>query len=177
MRRRGRSPTSYRGTNTVTEDDALDEDDQNELIEEIQREAEAQMKQFQRYFTFIGAIAIGIALADPLLCQEECEKQTVACWMHSIFSAIMHGAAVALARNKRNEQDLHWFLTLFALVVLPMLCWMMDLFHEDIEHFHIGLLLSNMVTFVGCMLLRWDDNSTTNSINDLHSLKYAYKSL
>ncbi|CAJ1943134.1 unnamed protein product [Cylindrotheca closterium] len=177
MRRRGRSPTSYRGTNTTTEDDVLDEDDQSELIEEIRLEAEAQMEQFQRYFTFIGFGAIAISLVDPFLCQEECEQQITSCWSHSIFSAVLHGAAVALARNQSNEQDFHWFLILFALVVIPMIFWVMDLFHEDIEHFHIGLLLSNMVTFVGCILLRWDDQSTFTSIDDLHDLKYAHKTL
>ncbi|KAL3936847.1 MAG: hypothetical protein SGBAC_007923 [Bacillariaceae sp.] len=184
MRRRGRSPTSYTGTNTASEDDdvmdeddILDEDDQAELVEAVRREAEVQMKQLQLCFTYIGFGAIAIALLDPFLCYEECEQQLVSCWTHSILSAILHGGAVALARIESNEQDFHLFLLLFALVVIPMIFWVMDFFHEDIEHFHIGLLLSNMVTFVGCILLRWDDNSTFSAIDDLDALKYEHKTL
>lgn len=177
MRRRGRSATSYRGTNTVSEDDVMDEDDQSELVEEIFLEAEAQMRRFQSYFKCIGVGAMTIALVDPFLCQEECEQQIASCWTHSIFSSILHVAAVALARNQNDEQDFRWFLTLFGLVVLPMILWIMDLFHEDVEHFHIGLLVSNMVTFAGCILLRWDDQSTSTAINDLDDLKYAHKTL
>lgn len=177
MRRRGRSPTSYRGTNTAPEDDLMDEDDQNELIETMQREVEAQMQQFQHYFTLIGFGAIAIALLDPFLCQEECAEQMVSCWTHSVFSAVVHGATVVLARNKSYVQDFHWFLTVFALVVLPIVFWMMDFFHDDIEHLHIGLSLCNMVTFAGCMLLRWDGKCTSISVNDLHKLKYEHKTL
>ena len=155
----------------------MDEDDQKELIQTIQREVEAQVQQFQHFFTLIGLGAIAIALVDPFLCQEECKEQLFSCWAHSIFSAVLHGAAVVLARNGSNAGDFHWCLTVSALVLLPIVFWMMDFFHDDIEHLHIGLSLSNMVTFAGCMLLRWDGKSTSISINELHRLKYAHKTL
>lgn len=155
----------------------MDEDDQNELVEAIRLEAEQQTKNFRRYFTYIGAGAIVIAISDPFICQEECAQQLTSCWTHSIFSAIFHGVAVVLARRASNGQDFHWFLLTFAFVAIPMILWIMGLFHEDIEHLHIGLLLSNMITFSGCLLLRWDDHSTSIAIGDLHDSKYGHKTL
>jgi hypothetical protein len=178
MRRRGRSPTVYQGTNTpVPEDEVMDEDDQTALVEALEKECAEQLKQFQLYFTYIVYFAIVISLVFPLLCQEECSYQMTSCWTHALYSAIVHGLSLFLARNNSQSQDLRWFVLTFLLVAIPINVWVMGAFHEDIEHFHIGLILSTMPTFGGCIMLRWDDRSTFTSINDLKRLKYEYKTL
>jgi hypothetical protein len=177
MRRRGRSPTVHQGTNTVPEDPVMDEDDQTALVEALEKEAAEQLKTFQLYFSCIGYFAMVLSLVFPLLCQEECSYQMTSCWTHALYSAMVHGLSLFLARNNSQSQGLRWFVLTFLLVAIPMFIWMMAAFNEDIEHFHIGLILSTMTTFGGCMLLRWDDNSTSTSINDLKGLKYAQKTL
>lgn len=177
MIRRGRSPTVYQGTNTLPEEQVMDEDDQTALVEALEKEAAEQLKQFQRYFSYIAYFAMFTALVFPLLCQEECSYQMTSCWIHALYSAVVHGLSLFLARNDSQSQDLRWFVLTFLLVAIPMFIWTMGAFHEDLEHFHIGLILSTMTTFGGCILLRWDDRSTFTSINDLKGLKYAQKTL
>lgn len=178
MRRRGRSPTIYKGTNTLPEEDeVMDEDDQTALVESLEMEAAEQMKQFQRYFSYIGYFAVAISLVFPFLCQEECSHQMISCWTHAMYAAIVHGLSLFLAQNNSQSHDFQGFVLTFLMVTIPALLWMIGAFHEDVEHFHIGLLLSNMTTFGGCILLRWDDRTTAASIQDLNGLKYAHKTL
>jgi hypothetical protein len=63
------------------------------------------------------------------------------------------------------------------LVVIPVILWLTGKFADDIEHFHVGLVVGNLVTFVGSMMLRWDVRSTTRFLEDLHGAKYEHKSL
>eukprot|EP00980_Cylindrotheca_fusiformis_P028333 scaffold22592_cov129-Cylindrotheca_fusiformis.AAC.19 len=176
MRRRGRSPTTYVGTNTVSNEDVMmDEDDQAALIAELEKEAAEQMEQFQRYFSYIGCFAIVISLGFPFLCQEECKYQLESCWIHATYASIVHGLSLYLARGKGKDNK--WFIMAFFCITIPLFLWVKGAFHEDVEHFHVGLALSNVTTFGGSILLRWDDRSTSASIQDLNRLKYPHKAL
>jgi len=178
MRRRGRSPTVYEGTNTETIE-YLDSDDQDELLESLEIEAAEAIRRFRLYFVLVACFAIFLSLILPLLCQEECSEQALFCWTHSIYASILHGLSIFLAKNagKRSNQDFHWFVLTFVLVSIPMLVWTLGKIKDDIEHFHLGLALGNMTTLSGCMFLRWDDQSTAKSLQELHGLKYEHKSL
>jgi hypothetical protein len=71
--------------------------------------------------------------------------------------------------------------TLFGILVLlhvaPLLLWVMGGFDQDVEHFHLGLLLGNLVTLLGSFLLLWDLQSTRQALSDLNGAKYEHKSL
>ena len=177
MRRRGRSPTTYSGTNTAPETQYIDRDDQDELVASLEDEATYQTKQFQKYFGFIGAFALLASLLYPLLCQEECSSRWIPCWMHATSSSVAHGLAIHQSRNDIQSQFSKWQLLALLLVGTPFSLWLLGKFPDDIEHFHLGLIIGNVVTFVGTMILRWDTLSTKKAIEDLHGEKYAYKTL
>ena len=174
MKRRGRSPTVYEGTNTLS-DDCMDSDDQTLLVETLEKEAAEAMMRFRYYFVSIGNFAIAASLVLPLLCQEECRSQSLFCWVHSIYSSLLHGMSISLAKKPGNDFSL--FVMSFILASIPMIVWLMGRFEYDVEHFHLGLALSNMITLTGCMLLRWDDTVTRKSLKELNELKYSHKSL
>ena len=174
MRRRGRSPTVYEGTNTLS-DDYMDSDDQNVLVETLEKEAAEAMMRIRFFFVSIGYFAIAASLVLPFLCQEECSAQSLSCWGHSIYSSILHLMSISLA--KKQASDFNLFMVTFILASLPMIVWLMGKFEYDIEHFHLGLTLANMTTLTGCMLLRWDDSETAKSLEELNELKYTHKSL
>ena len=180
MRRRGRSPTCHMGTNANTEE-YLDKDDQDALVESLEVEALAQNRQFQTYFGIVGGFAALISLIYPLLCQQECSSQWFTCWFHALVSLFAHLGAIYLSRTDpsslRAQQPLAVVALTTVVIVIPILLWIMGFFSEDIEHFHIGLTIGNLVTFVGTMLLRWDVYSTTKALEDLHGAKYEHKSL
>ena len=175
MRRRGRSPTVYEGTNTLSDDDCMDSDDQNLLVETLEKEAAEAMMRFRFFFVGIGYFAIAISLVLPLLCQEECRSQTLVCWVHSLYSSVLHGMSIFLAKNHGNDFSL--FVVTFILASIPMIVWLIGRFEYDLEHFHLGLALANMTTLSGCMLLRWDDKVTKKLIEELNEMKYSHKTL
>ncbi len=61
--------------------------------------------------------------------------------------------------------------------LLPLLLWIVGFFDQDLEHFHLGLVLGNVVTLVGAFLLLWDVQSTRQALDELNGAKYEHKSL
>jgi TRAP-type uncharacterized transport system fused permease subunit len=155
----------------------MDKDDQDALVESMEDEAWQQTKQFQRFFGFVGGFAVLVSLAYPLLCQEECSVRWTTCWIHSIVSSVNHVCAILLSRRNQRSQDFQLLVATIFLVAAPSALWVFGNFAEDVEHFHVGLLVGNLVTFLGALLLRWDIESTSKALDDLNGAKYEHKSL
>lgn len=192
IRRRGRSPTKHLGTNTAEASDALeflDTDDQDALVESLAYESKAQAQQFQKLFGLVGLFAIFVSLGYPFLCQEECSVRAFSCWFHVLSSCGTHGLSIWLSRvdlealwsteETGRVQMFPPIATLFGILVnlVPIVFWVGGIFHADVEHFHVGLGLGNVVTFTGSLLLRWDAVSTYAALEDLDGAKYEHKSL
>ena len=193
--RRGRSPTRYTdATNSYLRNhddddsfsdyDPLDEDDQRELLESLEQEAAAQSRLFQIAFGYgIGGTAVVFSLVFPLLCPEECGADTetaVACWSHSFFSCIVHARTVfpfvkPFSANQRRSTAITVLDA--ALQVIPVLLWWAGVVSSDEEYFHLALLISNFVTFLGARIIYWDMNATQIALESLDSARYRYKSL
>jgi hypothetical protein len=178
MRRRGRSPTSRKSidNNNNKEDEVefLDQDDQDELVDSLAQEITHQTQQFQNMFRVIAGCAVVVSLLYPLLCQDECSSQWLVCWTHAVYSALNHVVVViVLVTEKKNIMP---FLAAGTLVV-PLVVWMLGFFSKDIDHFHMGLIIGNVVTLFGSFLLRWDAQSTQNALQELDASKYRHKAL
>jgi len=216
--RRGRSPTRYEdATNAdididvdvdvdVDADSMMDEDDQRELVETLQREAAAQTRFFQKVFGYgIGGMAMVLSLVFPLLCPDECgvDRETArACWIHSVLSFAVHArtllpflsepsASKLVSTSKATSKATSTatstatatsFTIPDAVDVLsqavPILIWWGGLFStHDEDHFHLALLIGNFVTFVGARLMHWDMRATERALEDLDGARYKHKSL
>jgi len=132
----------------------------------------------------------------PFLCHDECSQRLVSCWTHAMFSCGTHGLSIRLSRSmnlqetKKDKEGMEydpspsvafWTTDLFhvgvALNILPLVLWVVGLFHQDVEHFHLGLALGNVVTFLGSSILLWDVHSTRHALADMNGAKYEHKSL
>lgn len=189
MRRRGRSPTERWSTNAEQDDDSdvsviLDTDDQEEMIRQLERDAQKQSRFFQSFFSVVGGFGMVVSLfIYPILCQEECSQRIVPCWAHALVSSGAHGLSIKLSQAKMNYEEPRlpfssgFFGILIILHVVPPLLWVIGVFDQDVEHFHLGLALGNLVTLVGALLLLWDEQSTRKALNDLNGAKYEHKTL
>jgi hypothetical protein len=184
MRRRGRSPTTstkptFDDDNNDNEEEQaefLDQDDQDTLVDSLAQEVAHQTQQFQNMFRMVVGFAVVVSLFYPLLCQDECSSSqywVVKCWTHALYSALNHALVIVLVTNKQNMMPFLAAGTLVPLVVV----WMLGFFSEDIDHFHIGLIIGNVVTLLGSFLLRWDAQSTRNGLVELDASKYRHKAL
>ena len=204
MRRRGRSLTPVnQSTNAEDHNDCsnynqegvgeqatfIDEDDQEKLVLSLQVDAIRQAEQFRRFFAVVCVFAILVTIAYPLLCRTYCSSQPRLCWIHSAYSSILHGVIIALqyyvplrgpqlgkiTMEANTESSSRSAILLTAiLITLPLL---LGVLKNDAEDFHLGLIIGNMVTFVGMLLLRWDAASTRRALEELHASKYKYKDL
>lgn len=178
----------------------LDTDDQEELIRTMEEEAKKQSQLFQTAFSLVGGFAMVVSLfVYPFLCHDECSQRLFSCWTHAIVSCGTHGLSVKVSRSTNRypngvdhiEDDINddagpapifpslpsLFGILVVLHVLPLVLWVLGAFDRDVEHFHLGLVLGNLVTLLGSFLLYWDAQSTQQALNDLHGAKYEHKSL
>jgi hypothetical protein len=202
MRKRGRSPTeNLHSTNAVHDgsdhDDILDTADQDELIETLDAESRSQSKRFQTAFAVVAIFAMAISLfVYPFLCHDECSTRPILCWSHAILSCGSHALSIKLSLAMNVLVDPHGHLKpsdpmfppravlespMFVLGavahVVPVLLWVLGTFHQDMEHFHIGLTLGNLVTLLGALTILWDTYTTRQALDDLYGAKYEHKSL
>jgi hypothetical protein len=156
----------------------MDIDDQDLLVHSLEDQAFQQTKDFQRYFGLVVGFAVLVSLVYPLLCQEECSTQWAACWIHAAVSSLTHALSILLSRkDPPSSRDLPLLLATSVPTVIAVLLWLAGKFAEDIEVFHLGLILGNIVSFMGSLLLRWDIQSTKTALEELHGAKYEHKSL
>jgi hypothetical protein len=205
MRRRGRSPTQYRKTTDgiidgVNDDNGdaslspcepMDEDEQRELVQRLRTEAAKQSKFFQQLFGFgIGGFATILSLLFPMLCPDECHNEQ-SCWVHSVYSSLVHIYTVypfiptskltssATSASARRTFRSRWKdVCGMMLHIIPFVLWCTGLaFNHDIDHFHLGLIIGNLVTYLGSWLVYWDMQSTNNALQELDDAQYRHKSL
>ena len=185
-KRRGRSQTRYSESTNADRsdehDEPLDEDDQRELVESLEREAAVQTRFFQDVFAFgIGGIAIVFSLTLPLLCPEECtanDGTKLACWSHAVVSSGVHAWSIhpfLLTRSLTTRSPS--IVIDVMLQVIPIVLWLTGFVSNDEDHFHLALLIGNLVTFFGARLMYWDVESTKKSIEDLDAARYRHKTL
>lgn len=201
MNRRGRSPTKKsRSTNAVLVEDMIDTEDQEELIQSLKKEAQQQSELFQKVFAVVSVFAMVVSLfVYPFLCYDECSQRLVSCWTHALVSCMMHGLSIYCSRRKNTSIPSNststsdtttdpivlcesvWKIKQFQIAavlnVSPLLLWVVGVFDQDVEHFHLGLVLGNVVTLVGAFLMVWDTQSTQQALNELNGAKYEHKTL
>lgn len=178
--------------NDVNEDLIMDTDDQEDLIQSLQEQAQEQVQLFQKAFLVVGVLAIVITLfVYPFLCYEECSLRRLSCGTHAIFSSISHGLMIYSSQYLRLQSPHNDallvlpvsilkstpFLLATILNVIPIISWVTGAFHLDVEHFHLGLVVGNVLTLLGSFLLVWDAQSTQQALDELYGAKYEHKSL
>lgn len=196
-RRRGRSPTALSQSSNAAVDhrdaiynlddddddddssvEPLDEDEQKALVERLHAEGAAQSRFFQQLFGYgIGGFASIFSICFPLLCPDECRREQL-CWVHALYSCLVHVWTVhpfifSSATTKQWKD-------VFSLIVqvLPWLIWIFGTaFSHDEDHFHLGLLIGNLVTYLGAFVIRWDMQSTNKALKQLHDAQYRHKAL
>ena len=175
----------------------MDTDDQDALVESLELDAIQQTKDFSNYFGFVVGFAVLASLVYPLLCHEQCFPRMWTCGCHAMVSSATHVGAIWLSSSSSSSSSsleppfqqpqrqttitttttTIISLTVCGLIGIPLLFWGMGNFADDMEHFHIGLIVGNIVTLVGSVLLRWDAWSTKRALEELHGAKYEHKSL
>ncbi len=200
-RGRGRSPTKHiRGTNSAkidnglvdTNDDSsaepLDEDEQKELVENLHAEAFAQSRFFQKLFGYgIGGFAAILSLTFPLLCPDECYHEST-CWFHAVYASAVHCWAVHpfvvgsfASTNTYLVSGIGPRWKSYVSLTFQFAPWMIWLFGtsfaQDQDHFHVGLMIGNLVTFLGGFLIYWDMQSTNKALKDVKDAQYKHKAL
>ena len=177
-RRRGRSKTRYsESTNASAE--PMDEDDQIELIESLEKEALEQTMFFQKIYGFgIGGMAIVVSLIFPLLCPDECRETPIACWCHAMLSSAVHAwQAIPFAFQIAIVNGPPHMAVDSTFQLIPIVIWLLGFFGNDEDQFHLALLIGNLVTFLGSRLMYWDIQSTKKSLESLDAARYKHKSL
>lgn len=182
--RRGRSQTKYsKSTNAYwSDDEPLDEDDQRELLESLEKEAAVQTLFFQAVFCFgIGGMAIVFSLILPLLCTDECsadDGRRLACWFHSAYASGVHAWTIHPFALKRSltisPPPIAIDITVQA---IPTVLWLTGFVSKDEDYFHLALIIGNVVTLLGARLIYWDMQSTKKVLENLDAARYKYKSL
>lgn len=181
-RRRGRSPTQYSDATNAVEAEPLDEDDQKELVESLEKEAAEQTKLFQAMFGFgIGGMAIVFSLIFPVLCPEECNVDrttAMACWSHSIYSSILNAWVVYPFISRRSLTTKPPSIAIdLVLQTIPIALWFAGFFGPDDDFFHVALFIGNILTFLGARIMYWDVQSTKKSLESLDAARYRHKTL
>ena len=201
VKRRGRSQTpADQCTNAAShgrEDGEpvcyMDEDDQDELVTSLQDDAIRQAKQFHKFFAFVCLFAIFVTVLYPWLCPVDCSNKQFRCWIHTGYSVLLHALDIALQKHTPFENTPQstmigmkaalfissrgLILAAASLTVLPLVLLLVGAITDDVEDFHLGLIVGNMVTFGGLVLLRWDAASTNRALEELNGSKYKYKDL
>jgi hypothetical protein len=176
----------------------MDEDDQNALVQSYHAQAAAQSQFFQKVFGYgIGGLAMVLSLALPVLCPEECAVLGArSCWGHAVYACVVHAWSVhpflfrppqtpapsiddkaALLALSTNNDPGYFVVVGMTLQLIPLIMWLAGFFNHDEDHFHLGLMIGDVVTFGGAWLIRWDMQSTDRLLLDLNNAKYEHKSL
>ena len=170
----------------------MDTEDQDNLIQSLQEQAQEQVQLFQKAFVVVGFLAMVITLfVYPFLCYEECSQRQWSCGTHAVFSSISHGLTIygSQSQSLKSPHDDALlllpvsilkstpFLLAAILTLMPVFFWVGGAFHLDVEHFHLGLVVGNILTLLGSFLLVWDGQSTQQALDELYGAKYEHKTL
>jgi hypothetical protein len=110
-------------------------------------------------------------------------------WLHTGLAALLHWEAQYIVRHPAQPM-FSWKLWVPIVSTIGLLLSVLifrqqqhasagtdSLADLDDSMLHWGLVLSNAATLAGAAILRLDSSSTANSLEELRSAKYRYKSL
>jgi hypothetical protein len=206
VRRRPTTTASSDKNQTTTDDDAttahhqqqslMDETDQDQMILELKAESDRLQQQMHHSFSILCMAAVVISVLVTLYMFLFPESLSTATdwmfrWLHTGLAALLHWEAQYIVTHPAQPM-FSWKLlvpivsTIGLLLAVSLLRQqqhanantdsLVDI-DDSIHMLHWGLVLSNAATLVGAAFLRLDSSSTANSLEELRSAKYRYKSL
>jgi hypothetical protein len=156
----------------------LDEDEQKALVESLHAEAAAQSRFFQQLFGYgIGGFAMIFSLCFPLLCPDECRQEQL-CWVHAVYASLVHAWTVHPFILPSSKMQLWKAMVSLMAQAMPWIIWIFGTaFSHDDDHFHLGLMIGNLVTYLGAFVIHWDMKSTNKALKELDDAQYKHKEL
>mmetsp|Transcript_23398 Transcript_23398/g.34540 ORF Transcript_23398/g.34540 Transcript_23398/m.34540 type:complete len:166 (+) Transcript_23398:64-561(+) len=148
---------------------AIDEDEQDQIVQSLEQEATGQIRFLAFAFTVICRFA---SIACFLLVLLTPNTTTLTGRCHGIYSSMLHEYSNRKRhdnRNSNNNDKLFVSLTLLPSVFL--------FFVDGGTTTQWSLSLSNILTMVGAFYVRKEQRTMETSISDLKASKYRYKSL
>jgi hypothetical protein len=201
VRRRPTSTASSDKNRTTTGDDAatahhqrqslMDESDQDQMILELKAESDRLQQQMYHSFSFLCVTAMVICVLVTLYLFLFPESPATATgwtlrWLHTGLAALLHWKAQYIVTHS-DQPMFSWKLSVPIVSTIGLLLAVShhqhasagtdSLVDRDDSLLHWGLVLSNVATLAGAALLRLDSSSTANSLEELRSAKYRFKSL
>jgi putative exporter of polyketide antibiotics len=146
--------------------DPIDEDEQEEITRNLEHDASAQMKEINQIFATICAVAsVGCLIVAIAVTRDDLTGR-----IHAVLAAAFH----YLARQHSMSSQLNDAVVL-GVALLPIL--LLLTIGADESEIHWSLSLGNLLTGVGVIYLRRENQSTTKAITDLNAAKYRHKSI
>jgi hypothetical protein len=170
---RRRNPSSLKKPDHDLE--PLDEDEQEKVVNELEREASSQIGEMRQIFGGICLIAsVGCLVLSIFTASETTVK------IHGIYSSVVHFLAFRLSTLPSNCTSALWKneRLLIALILVPislLLLWF-DKSALDTD-LHWSLSICNLLTGLGSIFVGREARNTGKQISDLHASKYRFKSL
>lgn len=161
----------------------LDEQEQEKVVQSLMDEANEQIELIHNIFSRICEAAIllclivGATSADPWS------------WLHVVGASFLHWGAIQVAATAKPQKDERSIIRKIAPLAVVVVVAGAFLYpnssrpkrakrhiDHDVSHF-MGLAMSNVVTMIGALYLKWDSKSTKKALEDLEKSKYHFKSL
>jgi hypothetical protein len=177
----------------------MDEMDQDQMILELKAESDRLQQQMHRSFSILCVTAMLICLLVTLYLFLFPEAASITAsgwmfrWLHTGLAALLHWEAQYIVTHPAHmyQPMFSWKLSVPIVSSIGLLL-AVSLLRQQKQHasagtdssvnpddsmLHWGLVLSNVATLAGAALLRLDSSSTANSLEELRSAKYRFKSL
>jgi hypothetical protein len=172
----------------------MDEIDQDQMILELKAESDRLQQHMHRSFSFLCVAAMVICVLVTVFLFLFPESPTTATgwmlrWLHTGLAALLHWEAQYIVTHPA-QPVFSWKLSvpivssIGILLVASLLRQQQhasagtdSLVDVNDSMLHWGLVMSNVATLAGAAILRSDSSSTANSLEELRSAKYRYKSL
>jgi len=174
----------------IYEDDSggdvvLDSDDQERIVRELAFEMERQDKRLNEGFRVVCYGAATVSILSALFVEfsaTSSEHARLVRWIQAVLAMALHASALHVATACPPMQQLKWFIHIPAAFLLffsaSSIFYVRKTVQDDESVFlHQGLTLGNFATILGALWLRGDSLAMKNSLHELQSSKYRYKSL
>jgi hypothetical protein len=171
----------------------MDESDQDQMILDLKAESDRLQQHIHQSFSFLCVTSLVVCVLVTLYLFLFPESPTTTTgwvfrWLHTGLAALLHWEAQYFVKHPA-QPVFSWKLLVPIVSTIGLLIAVSQQQHasagtdnianpnEPISMLHWGLVLSNAVTLAGAAILRLDSSSTANSLEELKSAKYRYKSL
>jgi hypothetical protein len=171
----------------------MDESDQDQMILELKAESDRLQQHIHQSFSFLCVTSLVVCVLVTLYLFLFPESPTTATgwvfrWLHTGIAALLHLEARFVVTHSAQPM-FSWKLVVPVVSTVGLLLAVSQQQHvsagtenlvdsdNSVSMLHWGLVLSNAATLMGATILRLDSSSTANSLEDLKSAKYRYKSL